>query len=162
MGKKRFIDHRQPPRSAGVPQVLRNGTKVPASPEPEIETDEVVQLRRRTVKQRTEIEELDRKLRVKSAEVAALKQQLQNARDETRNVLREAQQPELEGHTPERIEIVTVDDISRENDVATMKVLADLDGTVGETNIVVPVQQLKSIIRQKQRKSDERSAKPSE
>ncbi|KKN41371.1 hypothetical protein LCGC14_0723920 [marine sediment metagenome] len=130
--------------------VMRNGLRVQANPEPEVATDEVVQLRRETAKQRGCIEALEQKVRVKTAETAGLKQQLQNARDETNYLRLQAQQPELEGTVPNRIEIVTVDDISRQNGTATMTVLADVDGTVGETHVLIPIPQLKAVIKGKQ------------
>lgn len=156
MGKNRFMDHRRPPKSAGIPQILRGGQKVPYEPEPEIPTDEIVQLRRETVRQRGEIEELERKLRVATAQLKGIKQQLQDARDETRYLRHQQQQPELEGQVPNRIEIVTVDAIQRQNETATMLVLADIDGTMGETNVVMPIPQLKRIIKRKQKEQHER------
>ena len=130
--------------------VLKNGEKVPAHPVPEVETDEVVQLRRLTRQQAGAIDNLEQKLRVNQAELQGLKQQLQDARDETTNIRRLQQQPEQEGLLPNRIEIVTVDEIKRSGDTATMTVLADLDGTVGETHVVLPVKQVKLLIQQKQ------------
>ena len=86
MGKNRTIDHRRPPRSAGIPMKLHNGFSVPANPEPEVATDEVVQLRKETTQQRGALEEMERKLRTKTAETQALKQALQDARDETNHL----------------------------------------------------------------------------
>jgi len=158
MGKVIIVDHRQPPASAKIPKILRGGEKVPANPEPEIPTDEVVQLRRQVITHKGEIEEMDRRLRIKTAETRQLKQSLQDARDETHHVRQQAQQPELEGTVPERIEIITMDDIERHDDNVTVQVLANLDGTVGETQLSLSVQQLKILIKRK-KQTDEQQTK---
>lgn len=155
MGRHKTIDHRPPPRSAGIPMVLKGGEKVPAHPVAEVATDEVVQLRLLTRQQRGAIDGLEQQVQVSQAQLQGLKQQLQDARDETHNLRRLQQQPEQEGKMPNRIEIVTVDAIKRSGNQATMTVLADLDGTVGETHVVIPVKQIKTLIRQKKAKSNE-------
>ncbi len=152
MGRHRTIDHRQPPRAAGIPMILKGGEKVPSHPVAEVATDEVVQLRALVRHQAGAVDGLEQKLRVSRAELQGLKQALQDARDETTNIRRLQQQPEQEGQLPNRIEIVTVDEIKRSGDTATMTVLADLDGTVGETHMVMPVNQVKILIKQKQAK----------
>lgn len=149
MGKTVRIDHRPAPRSKGVPKILKQGRLEDAHPEPEVPTDEVVQLRKQVTEQRGEIERLETAVSVKTAETKQLKQSLQHARDETARAHEEAQQPELEGTIPSCIEIVTVDDIQRDQDNATLTVLADLDGTIGETLVRLPVDQIIAMIRKK-------------
>jgi len=154
MGKHKIIDHRQPSAAAKLPRVLKGGEKVLANPIPEVPTDEVVQLRKETTKLRSQIDEYERKLRVADAQVAGLKQQLQNARDEATNLRRQQQQPEMEGSLPELVELISVDDIQRHGDTATIKGMVQADDVLGESELVIPVQQLKNIIKlkQKQRK----------
>lgn len=149
MGKHIIIDHREAPPAAKIPMVVRNGIGVPANPEPEVPTDEVVQLRQKTEQQRGKIEALNQQVRIKTAETKALKRSLQDARDEAANLRYQRQQPELEGHMPARIEIATIDDIERQDDIVSLKVLADVDGTVGETEVQLSFQQLKLIIKAK-------------
>lgn len=158
MGKRRHIDHRRPPKEAGIPRVLRQGKKVAAHPEPESPEEQ----KRREAQTALEgrAGQLEEQLRVKDIEVQALKQLVIDAREalaaNRAKQLEAAAEPAAdEPPAPQRINIVTVDDIEKNQSTATLQVLLEADGAVGEAVVTIPVEQLKQIIRQKKRKAQD-------
>jgi len=149
MGKHRFIDHRRPPKEAGQPKILRGGVKVDPHPIPDPPD---VQARRKAeqAKQR-ELDEAQRLFRVKEAEAKMFRQQAIDARDALAalQVKQQEQAVQDEPTAPTRIEIVQIDDVHKDDATATLDVLLEADGVVGEATVVLPVDQLKAIIKQK-------------
>jgi len=151
MGKHRTIDHRQPPREAGIPKIARlsDGALVPLHPEPIIEPPEVSQLRAALGTVQGRVQTAEETARVKTAELAALKKQLVSARAETNTVRQQLREVEVEGLTFARVEIISVDDISQDGDITTIQALCDIDGNIGETQVVLSVDHLCTLLERK-------------
>jgi len=153
MGKHRTIDHRQPPREAGIPKIARlsDGQLVPLHPEPVIEPPEVMQLRAALGTAQGRAQTAEETARVKAAESAAFKESLSAARAETKNVRKQLQETETEGLKFTRIEIISVDTVAQDGDRVTMQTLCDVDGNIGETAVVLSVDNFYDLL---ERKSD--------
>lgn len=153
MGKYRHIDHREPPREAGIPKIARNGLKVDYDPVPEDPNDPLVVARKQVVELGGQLSRAQEKLRIAETETKMLKQALNDAREESVGLRQQMRAREDEGITAERIEIVTVDEIERAGDTATVTALCDVDGHVDEARVVIPVSLIKQLI-QKKRKTN--------
>lgn len=149
MGKMRHIDHRQPPREAGIPKVLRNGKSTPYDPEPINPNDPLVQAKQEieTLKNRVEVAEQTTK--VKETEAKSLKDMVRSAREESQYLRTQLQEQKEEGVTVDKVEVVTVDEISRSGNVATLSAVCQIDGRVDDATIVLPVDVLKDLIKRK-------------
>jgi len=154
MGKHITINHRRPPPEAGIPKIARHsdGKLVPLHPEPVLEPPLVTQLRAELGTVQGRVQTAEEITRVKTAEVVAFKESLLAARAETETVRQQLREIEGEGLKFARIEIISVDGISREDDTATIHALCDVDGTIGETIVVLTVAHLRELLK---RKSDE-------
>lgn len=151
MGKHRTIDHRRPPREAGIPKIARHrdGKLVPLHPEPIVESPVVLQLRAELIRVQGCIHAAEAAANVKTAERDALVKLLENARDETETVRQQLREIENEGAKVARVEIITVDTISRDDDIATIKALCDVDGNIGETAVVLSVEHIRTLLARK-------------
>jgi len=153
MGKKKHIDHRQPSREAGIPKIMRHGLKVEYDPVPEDPNDPLVIARKQAVELGGQLTRAQEKLQIAEAETKMLKQALNDAREESVALRQQMRTKEDEGVTADRIEIVTVDEIQRAGDTATITALCDVDGHVDEAQVVIPVSLIKQLI-QKKRKTN--------
>lgn len=138
MGRTRHIDHRNPPRSAGVPRVLRGGVPVEANPTTPYETEEVTHLRQALQTQEAAVATATERLQTAQTETAALKTVLETVREENAGLRKRLQEAEEAGWTADRIEVVTVNEQERGEDNVTLLALVDVDGSVGNATVLLP------------------------
>lgn len=161
MGRNRTINHRSPPRSAKRPRIVRprDGKLVEVSPEPVYEPETVVQLRKQLQTAEREAAEATRMADIRMKEITALKQVVQNARDEALAARQEQKEENLQRHLPQSVELLQLDDITRTGDSATMTGLAKVDDAVGELQLTLPVGQIRQLIKRKKQDGKARQAK---
>ena len=149
MPKFVHIDHRNVPRDVAAPKVVREGLLVPVKLETPYVDPDTQQKQKQLAAAQTEAITATNSAKIKEAELTALKGLLDAAREESRNLHKRLTEIERVGNLPERIEIVTIDSAVREGDNAILDVLCSIDSTVGPTKIVMPVDQLKVVLKRK-------------
>jgi len=110
----------------------------------EPEVDEVEQEKLRLEAERDDFE---RQAKVAKAERNAERSFREAAQDEATNLRKKLDVIENEGKLPTYVEVLTVDGIERDGTAAILHCTADVDGTIGDTNVIVPVEQIKEAIR---------------
>lgn len=151
MGRHRHIDHRQPPREAGVPKVLRDGKAVPYDPEPVNPNDPLVKAEKELETLRNRVEVAEQKAKVKEAEAKSLKDTVRNAQDENQYLRKQLQEQKDDGVKVETVEVVTIDKITRSGDTATLSAVCQIDGRVDEATVVLPVTLIKDLVKRKKK-----------
>lgn len=149
MGRMRHIDHRQPPREAGIPRVLRDGKSTPYDPEPVNPSDPLVKAKQELEALRNRVEVAEQTTKVKEAETKSLKDMVRSAREESQYLRTQLQEKKEEGVKIDKVEVVTVDEISRAGDTATLSAVCQIDGRVDDATIILPVDVLKDLIKRK-------------
>lgn len=151
MPKFQHVNHRNVPRDVAAPKIVREGVYVPIK----LETPYVDPATQQNQKQLTAAQAVaasaTQDAMVKKAETTALKSLLDAAREESRNLRKRLTEIERVGTMPNIIEIVSIDNITRERegDVAILDALCKIDSNVGSTKIMLPVDQMKVILKQK-------------
>jgi hypothetical protein len=144
-----LINHRNVPRVVAAPKVIKNGLLVPATKETEFVTEEVAQLNRQVDVANGKAAQAESALKIKSAELAATRKLLDDARVEATAAHKRVATIEATGKVPQQVEIVEVDDMLRRDDVAVLQALCSVDGHVGPMEVIVPIAQLKLMLKMK-------------
>jgi predicted nuclease with TOPRIM domain len=151
MARMKRIDHRPPPREACIPRIERLGNAVPYSQETKFEDERIVALRNELTQAKAELEEIRQRITTREAELKAMQTALASAREESSNLRSKLQGLDVEGQMPERVEIVSVDNIKRNGQTATLNCICEVDNVVGATTLVLPVEQIKQLIKTKKK-----------
>lgn len=151
MGRMKRIDHRPPPRSACVPRIERQGLAVPYSEETKFEDEQITALRQELTQAKAELEEIRQRIIARDAELKAMRTTLDAAREESSNLRSKLHGLEVEGTVPEKVEVVSIDNIRRNGSTATLACLCETDGVVGAITLILPVEQIRQLIKAKKK-----------
>jgi arylamine N-acetyltransferase len=143
------IDHRPVPRSQTAPRRINPATGQPESVAPErpFVPEEQQQLQRRAEHAEARAAAAEETLKVQQAETEALKATVQAARDESTHLRHKV--AAAKNLPPRSITLVSIDDIVREQDIARVQGICQVNNVVGEVELVLPMRDLLRVIKSK-------------
>ena len=148
VGRHSIVIDNTTPEDVDGPYVRdANGALVPFGKK-EREVDEAI---RQAAKVQAECDRLEQQAAVSKAELDASRNFTNAAQEEAKTLREQMAKVKEEGLAPSYVEILSIDNIERDEDgLATIVCTADFGGNVMDTEIIIPINHLKTIIKGKQ------------